>query len=48
MVLVLLEMVGFNDSLSFDIWVEIQGHGGVGMVRILSVMLIASRRSLFV
>ena len=32
MVLVLLETVSFNRSLRFEIWVEIQGHGGVGMV----------------
>ena len=28
----LMETVSFNDSLRFDIWFEIQGHGGVGMM----------------
>ena len=32
MVLGLMETVRFNVSFSFEIWVEIQGHGGVGLV----------------
>ena len=32
MVLGFLETVSFNGSLRFDIWVEIQGHGGVGLM----------------
>ena len=36
MVIGLLETVIFNGSLIFDIWVDIQGRGGVGM-RVLKV-----------
>ena len=32
MILGLLETVGFNGSFSFDIWIDIQGRRGMGLV----------------
>ena len=53
MVLGLLEAVSFNGSLSFEIWAEIQGCEGVGMISSkvdgedLEGTFIESRRALF-